>query len=84
MSSPLRVSATKFSRSFAHYQDEAHAAGLIEITSHDRVIGGYLSAKELEHYRRLKERERQVVLFSEFDEEMLGELEATRWGRVSE
>lgn len=84
MADPMRVSATKFSRSFARYQDEAHTVGVIEVTSHERVIGGYLSATELENYRRLKKKEREVVLFSEFDEEMLSELKNARWGVVSE
>jgi hypothetical protein len=84
MTQAMQVSATKFSRSFARYQDEAHSVGLIEITSHDRVIGAYLSAKELEHYLLLKKKEREVVLFSEFDDEMLSELENTKWGVISE
>ncbi|MCF1472962.1 hypothetical protein FS763_13530 [Agrobacterium vitis] len=83
MADAMRVSATKFSRHFAQYQDEAHAAGVIEITSHERVIGGYLSARELEHYRHLKKMERQVVTFSEFDEDMLAELRDTEWGVIS-
>lgn len=84
MADALRVPATKFSRSFAHYQDEAHSAGVIEVTSHDRVIGGYLSARELENYRRLKNNEREVIAFNEFDDEMLSELKTTKWGAVSE
>lgn len=84
MADALRVPATKFSRGFAHYQDEAHAVGVIEVTSHDRVIGGYLSPKELENYRRLKANEREVVLLSEFDDELLSELKTSRWGVVSE
>jgi hypothetical protein len=84
MADTLQVSATKFSRSFARYQDEAHSVGIIEVTSHDRVVGGYLSARELENYRRLKNSEREVVAFSEFDDEMLSELKATKWGIVSE
>ncbi|HZG29575.1 hypothetical protein [Rhizobium sp. C1] len=84
MADALRVPATKFSRSFAHYQDEAHSAGIIEVTSHDRVIGGYLSAKELENYRRLKRNEREVVTFNEFDDDMLADLKAAKWGTVSE
>ena len=84
MADVLKVSATKFSRGFAHYQDEAHSAGVIEITSHDRVIGGYLSAKELENYRRLKSKEREVVTFDEFDEDMLSDIKNTKWGVVSE
>ncbi|KQW31158.1 hypothetical protein ASE36_02435 [Rhizobium sp. Root274] len=84
MAHPIKVPATKFSRNFAHYQDEAHSAGVIEVTSHDRVIGGYLSAKELENYQRLKSKEREVISFADFDDEMLADLKDTQWGVVSE
>jgi hypothetical protein len=84
MAQVLKVSATTFSRNFAHYQDEVHSAGVIEVTSHDRVIGGYLSAKELDAYHRLKRNEREVIAFDEFDADMLSELKATQWGVVSE
>lgn len=84
MADALKVSATQFSRNFARYQDEAYSAGVIEVTSHDRVIGGYLSAKELERYQQMKKREREVVLLSEFDDEMLAQLKSSQWGVVSE
>ncbi len=48
------------------------------------MIGGYLSAKELENYRRLKKNEREVVAFNEFDDDMLADLKAAKWGTVSE
>jgi len=80
MAPALRVSATEFARGFGKYRDEASSANVIEVTSHGRVIGGYLSAKELEHYRRLKDKEREVIRVGDFDEEMLAELEASQYG----
>ena len=50
---------------------------------HGRVIGGYLGAKELEHYQRLKQREREVVRAVDFDAEMLAELEGAEYGVVA-
>ena len=47
------VDATKFARAFGRYQHEANLVDVIEVRSHGQVIGGYLSAKELQHYRRL-------------------------------
>ncbi|MBA4786120.1 MAG: hypothetical protein H2046_10175 [Rhizobiales bacterium] len=83
MAPALRVSATKFARGFGKYRDEASSAKVIEVTSHGRVIGGYLSAKELAHYQRLKEKEREVIRVGDFDEEMLAELEASQYGIVA-
>ena len=50
MPTSMSVPATTFARKFAHYQDEAFRSRVIVVTSHDRVVGGYLSASELENY----------------------------------
>lgn len=84
MAQTIKVSATEFARGFGRYRDEAISASVIEVTSHGRVIGGYLSAKELEHYHRLKKKEREVFRVADFDEEMLAELEASEYGVISE
>lgn len=84
MSRPLQVSATQFSRSFARYREEVHAVGVIEVTSHDRVVGGYLSPKELEHYRRLKLKEREAVAVEDIDDELLNAIKNAKYGEVSE
>ncbi len=80
MSQSLRVPATTFSRSFARYQDEAIAAKLIEVTSHGRVVGGYLSASELEHYKTLKRMEREVLIVGELDADTLSGIENAQYG----
>ncbi|MEF0940740.1 hypothetical protein [Rhizobium sp. BR 362] len=82
MAEVLRVSATDFSRSFAKYQDEAIAAKVIEITSHGRVVGGYLSASELAHYELLKRREREVLIVGELDDETISDIENAQYGVV--
>ena len=74
------VRATKFARNFAHYQDEAIRAKVIVVTSHDRVVGGYLSADELERYEKLKARERQVLRVGELSDEVVGEIAAAEYG----
>lgn len=82
MAQTIQVSATEFARGFGRYRDEVSSTDVIEVTSHGRVIGGYLSARELEHYRRLKQREREVFRAVDFDEDMLAELEASEYGVV--
>ncbi|ACI58560.1 conserved hypothetical protein (plasmid) [Rhizobium leguminosarum bv. trifolii WSM2304] len=80
MAKILRVPATVFSRSFARYQDEALSEKIIEVTSHGRVIGGYLSASELEHYKSLKRREREVLIVGELDEDTISDIENAQYG----
>ena len=51
------------------------------MTSHERVVGGYLSAAELAHYRHLKARERKVLSVNALDDETLADIIATEYGR---
>lgn len=74
------VPASDFSRNFGKYQDEAIAAGVINVTSHGRVIGAYLSAAELQHFEQLKRRERQVLKVGELDDETIAAIEAAEYG----
>jgi hypothetical protein len=76
--SPVR--ATKFARNFAHYQDEAIRDGVIVVTSHDRVVGGYISADELAHFERLKAREREVLVVGALSEQAVADIEAAEYG----
>lgn len=70
------VRATAFARNFAHYQDEAIKAGVIVVTSHDRVVGGYLSARELANYEKLKAREPQVLRVGELPDDVISDIES--------
>jgi hypothetical protein len=74
------VRATEFSRNFAHYQDEAIRKKVIIITSHERVVGGYLSADELAHYERLKAREREVLVVGELSDDVVADIQAAEYG----
>ena len=76
----ITVRASDFSRNFARYQDEAISAKVINVTSHGRVVGGYLSATELAHYELLKRREREVLIVGELDEETIAVIEAAEYG----
>ncbi|MDR4306321.1 type II toxin-antitoxin system Phd/YefM family antitoxin [Chelatococcus sambhunathii] len=76
----ITIRATEFSRNFGKYQDEAISAKVINITSHGRVVGAYLSAEELAHYERLKRYEREVLVAGSFDEETLAAIASTEYG----
>jgi hypothetical protein len=75
----ITAPATEFARNFAKIKDQATANGMVEITSHGRVVGAYISAQELEEFRRFKAADRRVVHVSEFDDEMLRALEAAKF-----
>lgn len=74
------VPTTQFARNFGRYQDEAHRDGVIEVTSHGRIVGGYLSAGELARYRRLLKREREVLLAGQLPDDVVAALEAASYG----
>jgi len=74
------VRATDFSRNFARWQDEAIRAGVIVVTSHDRVVGGYLSADELAHFDRLRARESEVFIVGALPDDVVKEIETAEYG----
>ena len=80
LTEPQTVRATEFSRNFARYQDEAIEAKVIVVTSHDRVVGGYLSASELAHYEKLKAREREVLVVGELSDDDVADIQAAEYG----
>ena len=80
MSDVRKIPATEFARNFAHYQDEAIRSKLITVTSHNRVVGGYLSADELEHYERLKAREREVLRVGELPDDVIEAIRNSEYG----
>ena len=82
MADGVTVRATEFSRNFAKYQDEAIEAKVINVTSHGRIIGGYLSASELARYEALKRREREVLIVGQLDDETIEAIEKSEYDVV--
>jgi hypothetical protein len=80
MNNVPNVRATDFARNFAHYQDEAIRSKVVVVTSHNRIVGGYLSAEELAHYQALKAREREVLVSGELPEDVLAEIANAQYG----
>ncbi|MBW9114669.1 hypothetical protein JNB88_13535 [Rhizobium cauense] len=83
MAHALQVPASAFSRQFGKIRDQVYEAGVIEVTSHDRVVGAYISPKELEHFNRLKSREVQVLHAGEIGDDLLAEIENAQYGVIS-
>jgi hypothetical protein len=80
MAKGLTVSASKFSRNFAKYQDEVIEAKVINVTSHGKVIGAYLSASELARYEAMKRREREVLIVGQLDDDTITAIETAEYG----
>ncbi|NKN35639.1 hypothetical protein HFC70_04640 [Agrobacterium sp. a22-2] len=84
MAQALRVSATEFARKFTTFREQVQSAGVIEVTAHNRTIGGFLSAAELNHYHDMKKREREVIRVSEMDDETMALIMNSEYGKASE
>ena len=74
------VPATEFSRNFGRYRDEATARGVVKVTSHGRVIGAYLSAREAARYERLKRRESESMIVGNLSDDDVAAIEAAEYG----
>lgn len=78
--STMVVEATKFARSFGRIQHEANRVDVVEVRSHGTIVGGFLSARELENYRRLRRREREVFVVGELPNDLVTDIEAAEYG----
>jgi hypothetical protein len=72
------VDATTFRRDFGRYQHEAHHEP-VKVTSHGRVVGVFLSSYDLEHYERLKRRERQVYAAGDIPDDIIDAIEKAEY-----
>lgn len=77
----ITVSATEFARNFGRYQDRAHSGDVIKVTSHGRVVGGYLSGRALEDYERLKRREREILIVGQLPDDVVADIEAAEYDK---
>lgn len=64
------VKASEFARNFGRYREKATEGTVVRVTNHGRTVGGFLSARQLEEYRRLKERERQNLVVGELPDDV--------------
>lgn len=74
------VTATEFAKNFGRYRDRATAGAVVKVSSHDRIVGAFLSPEELEHFERLKRRERQVLRIGELPDDVVEAIEKAEYG----
>lgn len=72
------VAASQFVRAFGQYQDEAFRE-IVRVTSHGRVVGGYLSADELANYERLKRRAQETLVVGELPDDAIADIQAAEY-----
>ena len=63
----VRVAATEFSKNFGMYREIVQREP-VEVTSHDRVTGYFLSAQEYQEYKRLKALQAQAFAVEELSQ----------------
>jgi prevent-host-death family protein len=78
MTSP--IPASEFARNFGRYQDQAMAGGVVRVSSHGRIVGGFLSPAELDRFERLKRREREVLVVGALPEDVAADIAAAEYG----
>jgi hypothetical protein len=78
------IPAAEFARNFGRYRDEAMSGRIVRVTSHGRLIGGFLSEAQLLDYERLRRREREVLRVDELDDETVAAIEAAEYGVAPE
>ena len=71
------VSATEFAKSFGRYKEEAQREP-VAITSYGRISGYFVSAREYEELRRLRELERRVYRLKELPADIAEAIKASK------
>lgn len=74
MADPLTMSATEFSRQFGRVKEDVREHGVVRVVSHNRLVGGFLSPRELQLYERLKREQREVIRAGEVPDDLVDAL----------
>ena len=74
------VTPSKFARNFGRYQNQAVGGDIIYVSSHGRIVGGFLSEEQLRHFERLKRRERQVLVVGNLPHDIIADIAAAEYG----
>ena len=71
------IDEIEFSGDLVGVQEKAAKVDLVEIWARGQLQGGYLSPEAVEHYRRLRQREREVFRTDALPDMLYAELEAS-------
>jgi hypothetical protein len=67
------IPAAEFTQNFGKYQDEAQHHP-IAVTNHGRIVGAFISTRDLKRYERLMRREQEVLKIGELPEDLLRQI----------
>jgi PHD/YefM family antitoxin component YafN of YafNO toxin-antitoxin module len=73
----VAITATEFAKSFGRYKEEAQREP-VAITSYGRISGYFVSAREYEELRRLREFERRVYRLKDLPKEIVEAIKAAK------
>jgi PHD/YefM family antitoxin component YafN of YafNO toxin-antitoxin module len=73
----VAITATEFAKSFGRYKEEAQREP-VAITSYGRISGYFVSAREYEELRRLREFERRVYRLKNLPKEIAEAIKAAK------
>lgn len=76
MTSPVTMSATDFSRQFGRVKEDVREHGVVRVVSHNRLVGGFLSPRELHLYETLKRQRREVIAAGDVPDDLAEALRA--------
>ncbi|NBB82316.1 MAG: hypothetical protein GVY28_02820 [Alphaproteobacteria bacterium] len=69
------VNASEFARHFGRYRDEVATGNIVNVAVRGRVVGGFLSAEQIDEYRRLKQRHGDAYRVEDLPDDLAQELE---------
>jgi hypothetical protein len=73
------VPAKDFVRGFEQYRDEARRE-VVTVTSDGRIVGGFLSASDLELFERLKRYKPESLIVGELPDDVVAAIETVEYG----
>jgi hypothetical protein len=82
MAEAKTVSKTEFLRNVERYMDRASGGDIVRVTQNGAPVGGFLSARALEDYERLRRRERETLITDALPEDALADIEAAEYDAV--
>lgn len=76
MSEAVTMSATEFSRQFGRVTEDVREHGVVRVVSHNRLVGAFLSPRELELYETFKRERREVIPAGKLPDDLVDALRA--------
>ena len=72
------TTATEFCRNFGRYQHQAQREP-VQVTSHGRTTGYFVSETEFAHYQELLRKEREVLLVGRLTDDAVAAIELSQY-----